>query len=73
MGLALTLLSPSSTLTFDAFAARYQSINVNGFTSLAFQGVERPPISANVPLPAAGWLMLAGLGGLAALRRRRRA
>ncbi|WP_103332644.1 VPLPA-CTERM sorting domain-containing protein [Pseudotabrizicola formosa] len=26
-----------------------------------------------VPLPAAGWLMLAGIGGLAALRRRRKA
>jgi hypothetical protein len=26
-----------------------------------------------VPLPAAGWLMIAGLGGLAALRRRKRA
>lgn len=26
-----------------------------------------------VPLPAAGWLMIAGLGGLAALRRRRKA
>ena len=25
-----------------------------------------------VPLPAAGWMLLAGLGGLAALRRRRR-
>ncbi len=28
---------------------------------------------AAVPLPAAGWLMLAGLGGLAATRRRRKA
>jgi hypothetical protein len=28
---------------------------------------------APVPLPAAGWLMIAGLGGLAAMRRRKRA
>lgn len=28
---------------------------------------------APIPLPAAGWLMLAGLGGLAAVRRRRKA
>ncbi|MBC7154879.1 MAG: VPLPA-CTERM sorting domain-containing protein [Rhodobacteraceae bacterium] len=28
---------------------------------------------AAVPLPAAGWLMMAGIGGLAAMRRRRKA
>lgn len=28
---------------------------------------------APIPLPAAGWLMLAGIGGLVALRRRKRA
>lgn len=31
------------------------------------------PNPGAVPLPAAGWLMMAGLGGLAAMRRRRKA
>lgn len=30
-----------------------------------------PPSPSVIPLPAAGWLMLAGIGGLAALRRRK--
>ena len=30
-----------------------------------------PPDVSPIPLPAAGWLLLAGLGGLAAMRRRR--
>ncbi len=29
-------------------------------------------LAAEIPLPAAGWLMIAGLGGLAALRRKKR-
>lgn len=31
-----------------------------------------PPPPPPVPLPAAGWMLIAGLGGLAALRRRRK-
>ena len=69
LGLALTQLTPSDTLTFDAFAVRFQSINVNGNTSLAFEGFVPP--TTPIPLPAAGWLMVCALGGLAALRRRR--
>lgn len=30
-----------------------------------------PPTPGEVPLPAAGWLLFAGLGGLAAMRRRK--
>ena len=30
-------------------------------------------VTTVVPVPAAGWLMIAGIGGLAALRRRKRA
>lgn len=35
-------------------------------------GEPPPPPPPPVPLPAAGWMLLAGLGGLAALRRRRK-
>ncbi len=38
---------------------------------VAGSGPDTPP--APVPLPAAGWLLLAGLGGLAAARRKRAA
>lgn len=43
----------------------------------AFKGVGGtvviPPNPSAVPLPAAGWLMIAGLGGLAAMGRKRKA
>lgn len=66
MGLALTLLTASNTLTFDNFAVRYQSIDVNGNTSIAFEGFVAP-----VPLPAGLPLLGLGLGALALLRRRK--
>ena len=52
------------------FAARFQQTGSDGQGSdVAVNGGDIPP----VPLPAAGWLMLAGVGGLVAMRRRRKA
>lgn len=59
------------------FEYDYQSIFLNkkgkvgelSHISLYGTPAELPP----VPLPAAGWMLIAGIGGLAALRRRKRA
>ena len=45
-------------------------INVSALTGLTFTPVFEPP---TVPLPAAGFLLVGALGGLAALRRRKTA
>ena len=45
------------------------SVNDLSHASVFYKAGEVPPI----PLPAAGWLLLAGIGGLAAMRRRRKA
>ncbi|WP_425099812.1 VPLPA-CTERM sorting domain-containing protein [Tropicibacter sp. S64] len=44
-------------------------LTING----ADPGSPLPGVSSEVPLPAAGWLMIAGLGAMGALRRRKRA
>lgn len=61
------LTAQTDTLFFDDFATRWQSINVNGLTSTVLGGTPAP-----IPLPAAGWMLLAGLGGLGLVARRRR-
>lgn len=46
----------------------------NAFIDIKVQEITtQPPSTPVIPLPAAGWLMITGLGGLAALRRRRKA
>jgi hypothetical protein len=54
---------------FSGFGVRAQG-TTGPSNSIKFRLVEA---ASSVPLPAAGWLLLAGLGGLAALRRRRAA
>lgn len=49
----------------SSFASAFIDIKVQEITT-------QPPSTPAIPLPAAGWLMITGLGGLAALRRRRK-
>lgn len=64
--LQLGLTVASSTLDFTGFAVRMASLAEGD--SAVFEHSSVTPI----PLPAAGWLLLGGLGGLAMLRRRRK-
>ncbi|MEM6440588.1 MAG: VPLPA-CTERM sorting domain-containing protein [Pseudomonadota bacterium] len=55
----------------DFFA--FQTVSDGNEEPFAERRLAPPPPSGEVPLPAAGWLLLAGLGGLAAAKGRRRA
>ncbi|MFV0358624.1 VPLPA-CTERM sorting domain-containing protein [Tropicimonas sp.] len=58
----------------QTFAARGQSIGQNGDSAKQFGVAPTAPggPSSEVPLPAAGWLLVSGMGGLVALGRRRK-
>lgn len=78
-----TVNAASDTGTIDAFATTVANRTFSFWFSEQTGGPDSFTLSsakleiygtvAPIPLPAAGWLMLAGIGGLAALRRRRRA
>lgn len=62
---------------FDLFKVSEPGFTFTNFTltSSVSKGISHISFydtMAPIPLPAAGWLMLAGLGGLVAVRRRRR-
>jgi hypothetical protein len=61
----------NGTYAYSPFIATQQG-NQAGISHVSLYGIagSTPPV---VPLPAAGWLLLAGLGGLAAATRRKRA
>ncbi|MEM6311101.1 MAG: VPLPA-CTERM sorting domain-containing protein [Pseudomonadota bacterium] len=56
-------LDPSDA---TAFPLAVTLINITGAP-----GVTIDPVVSSVPLPAAGWMLVAGLGGLIAVRRRK--
>jgi hypothetical protein len=72
--LTFRISDQGGTLTLDNFLAvglRFQSANNDeGSDKLVGTPVTPPEV---IPLPAAGWLLIGGLAGLAAMKRRRRA
>jgi len=71
----------TTTLTARAYARAFEG--ENGVGAFSFDPVNvnavgltssvPTPTMAAVPLPAAGWMLIAGLGGLAAMKRRKKA
>ena len=53
-----------ATLVMDSFGGADRNFTINSFTA--------EKVASPVPLPAAAWLLLSGLGGLGALARRRK-
>lgn len=60
-----------TTCCIDTMSA-IVNLNVTGITSVD-PGTGPGGVGGQIPLPAAGWMLLAGLGGFAAMRRRQSA
>lgn len=68
----LSLLSSPKNNQSDTwpFAVRFQQLDIAGGSDIAFGG---PDGVTPVPLPAAAWLLIAALGGMGLMGRRRKA
>ncbi|MDZ4138538.1 MAG: VPLPA-CTERM sorting domain-containing protein [Erythrobacter sp.] len=73
--LASFITAGDTSIKVDTFnASQDDNIFLAAFYVSGEAGFNQPPPSTStVPLPAAGWLLVGGLGGLAGLRRRRKA
>lgn len=67
-----------TTTNFSSLTGSLFGIGVGGsgdtvkLQAISFNVLPPPPPPPAIPLPAAGWMLLAGLGGMAAIGRRRR-
>jgi hypothetical protein len=59
-----TFVSAASSIVLDNFQIRLQSVGINSAESISLNAI---------PLPAGAWLILAALGGLGVVARRRKA
>lgn len=73
----LFCVNPSTTYTYNFAGTYFGSMFLIGATGsnddFKLKAVSVDYEVAAVPLPAAGWMLVAGLGGIAALKRRRKA